>query len=242
MARPLTCARKIPSYPMADTTPPTKSRSIPRAIALMIVIAALTGAAYVLFVVIPAQQIKVVKNESFDTAQRIADEIDKLMNFRPKVIISGTTVTEPSVNIAELSTVEKTFEHTHSIESTWLGSTKRLQLKGQFIAKAGYDLNNAIQMEIQPDQQIVRVTVPAAKILSVEQTKVEIEVDDNGLWNKITTEQRTQALNALLADAKKSLEETTILSDAQKSFESQLDNILKKHLPPQTKIILEPSP
>ena len=227
---------------MAESPSPTKSRSIPRALALVIVIAALTGAAYVLFVVIPAQQIKVVKNESFDTARRIADEFDKYLGFRPKVTILGTTVSEPSVNIAELSTVEKNFTHTHAIESTWLGSTKRLQLKGDFKAKAGYDLTNAIQMEIQPDQQIVRITLPAAKIHSVEQSKVEILADENGLWNKITTEQRQEGLNALLADAKKSLEETGILKDAQKSFETQITDILKKHLPPNTKIILEPAP
>lgn len=226
---------------------PTNSRAIPRAIAVILVIAALTGAAYLLLYQGPKDLITHSKNESIDTAEKgygmlkqIGKDIAKAFNIEPKITVNGYTVTEASTQIAELSTVEKNFEHTHSIETTWLGSTKRLNVKGRFIAKAGFDLNQAITIDATEDGQTIRVKLPPARIHSVEQTHVEILQDENGFWNKITKEQRQEAINALLQNARKTIEETNILTEAQTSFENQITEIIRKQAPPDGQIIIEP--
>jgi hypothetical protein len=218
----------------------TNSRAIPRAIAIILVIAALTGAAYMLLYQGPINVITHSKNKSEEIGRSIFKNIDDILHVRPRVTVNGHTITEASTDIAELSTVEKNFEHTHSVESTWLGSTKRHKLKGRFTAKAGFDLNQAITIDISPDGQTIRVTLPPARIHSVEQTHVEIIHDENGIWNKISAEERQQALNALLQDARKSIEETSILTDAQTSFEKQITDIIRKQAPPNGTIIIEP--
>lgn len=218
----------------------SSSRAIPRAIALILVIAALTGAAYILFYQGPKDLITHSKNTSEELGRSIFKSIDDILHVRPKVTVSGHTITEASADIAELSTVEKNFEHTHSIETTWLGSSKRLKVKGNFTAKAGFDLTQAITIDVSADQQTIRVTLPPARIHSVEQTQVDILEDENGFWNKITKEQRQEALNALLQDARKSIEETSILTDARTSFEKQITDIIRNQAPSNSTIIIEP--
>lgn len=220
-----------------------ESKSIQWAIALAIVIAAITAAGYMAFVKGPSDLVSNVKegtvdaaNKAYDFARRVAKDIDSVVHFRPQVTCSGTTVVEASSSIAELSTVEKPFEHTYYYGVTWLGSTKRIKLRGEFIAKAGYDLKLPITIDVSGDEQSIRVIMPRPQINSVEQTSVDILQDEDGWWNKISADDREQALNALLAEAKKSLDKTTLLADAEFSLQTQLDEIIRKNAPPSARI------
>ena len=210
-------------------------------------IAALTAAGYVAFVKGPSDLIHNAKSEAFDSmnkswdlAKRIGSDIDKVINLRPKVTVGGMTVVEASQGIAELSLVQKPFEHTYIWEHTWLGSTKELKLKGYFIAKAGYDLSKPFSIDVSKDGQSIRATMPPAKLNSVEQTKIEILQDENGYWNKITPEERQTAMNALLADVKKALKQTSLLSDANAALMSRLESVIRTNAP--TASIIRESP
>lgn len=167
-------------------------------------------------------------NKTYDFAKRIAKDVDDVIHFRPKVTQSGTTVVEASKSIAELSTVSKQFEHTFPFEAVWMGSTKRLKIKGDFVAKAGYDLTKPFSIDVSEDHTTIRAIMPPAKLNSVEQTKYYILEDSNGLWNKITSDDRQNALNRLLADAKKSLDSTSLLADADAALMSQLEKAVRK--------------
>lgn len=218
---------------------PESSRSIRRAIAISIVIAVLTGALYLLLYQGPARLITHSKNTTEELGRTVYRALDELANLRPRVTVSGRTIIEGTADIAELSTVEKNFEQTHTVETTWLGSTKRLNLKGRFTAKAGFDLKQAITIDVAEDGKIIRVSLPPARIHSVEQTNVEILEDENGYWNKITKEQRQEALNALLSDARKSIEQTAILREAEQSFEKQIADIIRQQVPQDSQVIIE---
>jgi hypothetical protein len=238
---------------MSDSKTPTQT--IAKAVAIAIVIAALTLAGYVTFVKGPSDLGGYIKdgtadaghktielvNKGWDTAKRIGNDIDKVMNFRPKITTGGTTVVEASKEIAEITLIEKPFENTYPWEHTWLGSTKRLKLKGHFIAKAGYDLTKPHSIDVSEDGQLVRATMPPAKINSVEQTSIEVLQDENGIWNKITPEERQSAMNALLAEAKKTLDQTTLLSDADAALMTRLEGVVRKNAP-RASIVREPSP
>ncbi len=68
---------------------------------------------------------------------------------------------------------------------------------------------------------------------------MEILEDENGYWNKITKEQRQEALNALMSDARKSVGETAILREAEQSLEKQIADIIRRQVPQDSKVIIE---
>ncbi len=227
----------------------SNSKSIPRAVGAAIVIGAVTSAGYVAFVKGPSDLGGNVKdgtldaaNKAYDLARRIAKDVDGVIHFRPKVTCGGTTVVEASRAITELSTIEKRFGHTHYYESTWLGSTKRIKLKGRFVAKAGYDLTHPFSIDVSEDRQTIRAIMPPAQILSVELTGVDVLQDENGWRNKLSSEERQRGLNSLLAEARKSLGRTSLLSESEASFLAQLEKTVRKNAPLTAKIIRQPLP
>ena len=84
--------------------------------------------------------------------------------------------------------------------------------------------------------------MPPAKLNSVEQTKLEIIQDEGGFWNKISQEERQNAMNALIDDAKKSLDSTTLLADADTALMTMLESAVRKSVPPSSTIVREPLP
>ncbi len=229
------------------TESPSPARIIAKATGIAIVIIAVATAGYVLLVKGPSDLGSRAKNGAFDSAnqaydlaRRLAKDVDDAINFRPRITCEGAMVVEAGEPIAEFSTVEKAFEHTYAWESTWLGSTKRIKLKGHFVAKAGYDLTKPFVIDVSKDRQTIRAKMPPPKLNSVEQTKVEVLQDENGLWNRISAEERQNALNALLADARKALDSTTILADADAALLSHLEKAIRKSAPPAASIVREP--
>ena len=170
-------------------------------------------------------------NKGWDTAKRIGKDIDDVIHFRPKITIGQKSVVEASKELAEISLVEKSFEHAYIWEHTWLGSTKRIKLKGHFIAKAGYDLTKPFSIDISEDGMTIRTTMPPAKINSLEQIDIDVLQDENGIWNKITAQERQNAMNAFLADAKKALYQTSLLADADAALMTSLEKIFRKDAP-----------
>lgn len=216
------------------------SKSIHRAFAVSVIIATLTGACYIALVKVPAVIAGNVTNGTLNAAKRIAEDIDSLIHARPQIICGGITLAEASNSITELTTVEKPFEHTYSYESTWLGSTKRIKVKGQFMAKAGYDLTKPFTIDVSEDMRTLRAQMPPAQINSVEQLSIEILQEDAGWWNKISTEDRQSALNALLLDAKMGIRKSTILADTDKAFREQFEKILRSNAPPEVAVEMPP--
>jgi hypothetical protein len=212
------------------------SKAPARAFALAIVIAAITAAAYFMLVKAPRE----VANNLHEMAREIGKEIDNVIHFRPRITSGGVTLLKKSASINELSTTQRTFDYTHTWESTWLGSRKRIELKGSFTAKAGYDLTQPFSIDIAKDGKTIRAHMPPAKIHSVEQLKVEVLKDEDGLWNKKSTAEREQAMNDLLRKARESIEKSDILEQADKAFMAQLEEAIRKSTPPGIEILRAP--
>lgn len=211
------------------------SKAPARALGIAIVIAAIMASAYFMLVKAPAA----AGNKWYELAQKVGKDIDDVIHFRPRVTSSGITLLKESYSINELSTTERQFEHNHIWETAWLGSTKRIEYKGKFRAKAGYDLTQPFSIDISADGKTIRAHMPSARINSVEQLKMELIKDENGLWNKISPQEREQALNALLQNARTSLEKSDILKEADKAFMSQLEEAIRKSAPSGAEIIRE---
>jgi hypothetical protein len=119
----------------------------------------------------------------------------------------------------------------HEMQHTWAGSSKRVKLHGTFLAKAGFDLRQDFSVDVRPDS--VSVQVPHARILGVEQERVEVLEFANGYWNRISGTDVQNELDVLARLAQQKAAEAGLALEAEKSFEKQLQARLNLQQPLQ---------
>lgn len=177
-----------------------------------------------------------------DLAQRLADGL----GVTPKVTVRSDVLVEQSREVLELATVERIVRVEHVYAHTWLGSTKEMRLRGDFRAKAGFDLAKGFEIDLDeiPDQERPRITVhlPEPEILSLEMLELRVE-EDEGIWNRIQPSERQQSVRDLQRLARLELERAGILEQAQASFERQIQHaILEQWAPTRFQVGDEPLP
>lgn len=153
---------------------------------------------------------------------RIVDRLAEITQIRPKLVIGEKTVIESKQQIAELAVIKKSFTHTYRWEHSFVGSTKRMEIKGDFVAKAGYALKSPTELRFSQDGSKMTIVLPEASVLSNEMTRYETLKDEDGLWNKLSTEDREHAINGLKRSADRFLSESGILQEADDSMMEHL--------------------
>ena len=188
-------------------TKPTNTLAI--GVAISLIIAAACGGAYFLIFKGVKEVAGATKDGAIEIVQTGADLLNKAgkdiyraLQFEPKVTIGGETVYEPATQITEITTATKKFSHTYDYEVSWGGSTKRLKLRGEFTAKAGFPVNDSFTLEIAKDGQEVTLHHSEPELLSCELTKIQVKEDTDGWWNKIQPKERESAQNELLRRAR----------------------------------------
>ena len=214
----------------------TPSQIAAIALAIVVVLAALTTSGYFMFVKAPEQMVA----RAYQLSKKIADDIDAVFHFRPKVTLGGTMFVEDSKSIAELSTIEKRFESVYDWKSSWMGSEKIIHLQGVFVAKAGYDLMQPFAMDVANDSKTIKLTLPPAKLNSVEAVDIHKFSVDDGWWNRVSEEEKQNALNAFLVKAKADILATGIVVDADASLVQRITEIIQKNAPALVTIQREP--
>ncbi len=203
----------------------TFARAMIRHLKLLIVLI-ITGtlAVYVVFVIIPER----LARSSYEAAKTIGEDFRKAFQFTPEVKVENTVVLNQQTAILELAVLSQNFKHQYAYTNTWLGSTKTITIAGTFVAKAGFDLNERFAISIE--NKTARVVLPEPQLLSIETQSDITYRDENGLWNWVSTEDRTIATNAFLADAKNYAQHASFVSDARKQAEAQIKKILAPHV------------
>lgn len=170
----------------------------------------------------PGEAAQAVAEPAVELAKRIADGVARRLQFRPEVRIDRVTVLAAEVPVLELATVRREFAHDYEWEHQWLGSTKRLRLRGKFAAKAGFDLQEGFRVEVDSRDLQVQADWPAPRVLGVEMTGYEAE-EEEGFWNKLSAEEREQAVNALLASAREAVaKDAGLTAEARRMLEAQI--------------------
>jgi hypothetical protein len=204
-------------------------KRIPRAISIAIVLIVLTLCATWLMrscARMPGEAGRAAAEPAVELAKRIADGISRRLQFRPEVRIDQVTVLERETPVLELATVRREFSHDYEWEHQWLGSTKRLHLRGTFAAKAGYDLNEKFYFEINSDDLQVELGLPEPRVLGVEMIAYRAE-EEEGYWNKLSAEEREQAVNALLASARAAAaKDAALLGEARRMLDVQVGEVV----------------
>jgi hypothetical protein len=185
------------------------------------IVISITG--YVLLVVIPTR----IAERSYAGARQIGHDIAEAFQVTPEITVNNTVVLQQKSAILELATLSQKFEHRYDWTNTWLGSTKKINIRGTFEAKAGFDLNKKFSIQINDNSAIV--TLPAPELLSVESQGDVKFTDENGVWNWVDTADRSKAMNAFTKDARRYAEQGRFIEQAKPEIEKKLKEILALH-------------
>lgn len=189
----------------------------------LLLLAGICISAYILFVVIPSR----AAEQAYDGARRIGQDIRDAFQFTPKVTVNNTVVLEQQKDVFELALTAQSFRHEYDWTNTWMGSTKRITIKGSFEAKAGFDLDKNFQVDIDDDKAVVTVSEPV--LLSITPQSDISFADEQGLWNWVSPEDRTKAINAFNADARRYAQDADFIAQARRSMEAKLTEIFAQH-------------
>jgi hypothetical protein len=200
-------------------------KRIPRAISMAIVLIVLTLCATWLMrscARMPGEAAQAAAEPAVALARRVVDGIARRLQFRPEVRVDQVTVLQAEMPVLELATVRREFAHEYVWEHQWLGSTKRLHLRGTFAAKAGVDLNEKFYLEVDSRDLRVKAEFAEPRVLGVEMLAYRAE-EEEGYWNKLGAEEREQAVNALIASAREAAaQDAGLTAEARRMLDVQI--------------------
>ncbi|MEO0453977.1 MAG: DUF4230 domain-containing protein [Verrucomicrobiota bacterium] len=152
--------------------------------------------------------------------------LQSILQIQPQIIVESVTIQEQVSPIAEFAAAERELNATYKWRQLWLGSEKTIQVKGKFLAKAGFNLKKEVAISYDEATGEVVITLPRAELLSVEALGQVQYIDDDGWWNKVRDQERTAALNAFQALAVQKARESDLLAEAERFVEGELKLIL----------------
>jgi hypothetical protein len=183
------------------------------------------------------------------TARQSAAELEKLGknlgaafvdigHLQPRITINNRVYMEQIAPMSELIVLSRQIEIEHEMLHTWAGSSKRVKLHGSFIAKAGFDLQQGLSIDVRPDQIVVHL--PHAQILGVEQQHLDVLAFENGLWNRISGQDLQSELSVLPQLAWEKAAETGLPGEAEQRLQQQLEKRI--HTPQPLRLVFKDSP
>jgi hypothetical protein len=166
------------------------------------------------------------------TAQRSTEQLEKvgkdlrdafidIAHLQPRITINNRVYVEQTIPVSELVVLSRRIEVEHEFLHTWVGSSKRVKLHGTFTAKAGFDLQHDVSIDIRPNEVIVRL--PHARILGVEQDQVDVLTFENGLWNRISGQDMQSELSILPQLAREKAAESGLPTEAERALQQQIE-------------------
>jgi hypothetical protein len=166
-------------------------------------------------------------------AKELAETVKNTLGMTPQVTVNQRVIFKRTNEILELAMIEQDFDVEHETSHKWMGSEKKVSLRGTYRAKIGFDLGKGFNIEVQrggfirPGQIILQL--PRAEVLSVKPLEVH-KTKSSGLINWVTDrdiEAATRELNALAQDKASKLD---MLEDAEKRIENRLNQALLPRL------------
>ncbi|MBX2914412.1 MAG: DUF4230 domain-containing protein [Cyclobacteriaceae bacterium] len=191
---------------------------------IIILLITATMAAFVLFVIIPER----LARSGYEAAKTLGEDFRRAFQFTPEVLVENTVVLNQQTSVMELVVLSQNFQHNYAHTNTWLGSTKKINISGSFVAKVGFDLNEKFSITLR--DKTATVFLPEPQLLSIESQPDITYRDENGLWNWVRTEDRTAATNAFIKDAKAYAAQADFIKDTHLRAEEQIRKVLAPHV------------
>jgi hypothetical protein len=152
-----------------------------------------------------------------------------IAHLQPRITINDRVYMEQTMPVSELVVLSRRIEVEHELLHTWAGSSKRVKLHGTFLAKAGFDLQKGLSIDIRPNE--IMVQLPHAQILGVEQQQVDVLAFENGLWNRISGQDVQSELSVLPELAWKKAAESGLSAEAEETLHQQLEQRIQTAQP-----------
>jgi hypothetical protein len=156
-----------------------------------------------------------------------------IAHLQPRITINNRVYMEQTTPVSELVVLSRRIEVEHEFLHTWMGSSKRVKLHGTFTVKAGFDLQQKLAVDVQPDQIVIQL--PHAQILDVAQDQVDVLAFENGFWNRISGGDVQNELSTLPQLARQQAAETGLPAEAEHALQQQLDERI--HAPQPLRLI-----
>ncbi|MDX2227338.1 MAG: DUF4230 domain-containing protein [Verrucomicrobiae bacterium] len=186
-----------------------------------LVLLSLAVLVYVAFVKVP--------EKGYHLGKQVATDLARAFQFTPEVRVNERIILAQNAPILELATVKRQFAQKNTWEHRWLGSHKKIVLEGTYEAKAGFDLREPFTIFVDSRTNTVRARMSPPRILSVQRLRLHEFRGEDGWWNKITDEERAQALNELDAKARRNVRESDILDEARRTVEERIREIVLRN-------------
>src|SRR5437773_1564475 len=161
-----------------------------------------------------------------------------IAHLQPRIIINNRIYMEQTAPVSELIVLSRRIDVEHEFLHTWVGSSKRVKLHGNFIAKAGFDLQKGLSIDVGPEQ--ITVQLPHAQVLGVEQQQLDVLAFENGLWNRISAQNLQSELSVLPQLAWKKAVETGLPGEAEQRLQRQLEERI--HTAQPLRLVFKDSP
>ena len=142
-------------------------------------------------------------------------------HLQPRITINSRVYLEQTTPRSELVVLSRRIEVEHELLQTWVGSSKRVKLHGTFVAKAGFDLQEGLSINIRPVEIVVQI--PRAQILGIEQQQIEVLGFENGLWNRISGQDVQSELSVLPHLAWQKAAENGLPAEAEQTLRRELE-------------------
>jgi hypothetical protein len=191
-----------------------------KAISVSIVLVTVTGCFLI--------AVHTLRKEAGRTAQGAIELVKQVLNITPEVTITTYVTRQKTTDIFELASVSKEFPVEYHYENKQFGSTKQLDLLGQYTVKAGFDLRERFSIQVDQASHRVHADFPPPKILSVEQRSYKVTRDGNGWWNGLTQKDQEAAVNDMHTRARAEALEMQVCQEAKGSLRRQLLELAKK--------------
>jgi hypothetical protein len=159
----------------------------------------------------------------------VRDALIEMAQLKPRVTINNRIYLEKTTATAQLAILSRQVEVEQEFQHTWAGSTKRVKLHGTFVAKAGFDLQQDVAVDLQPEE--IAISLPRATILGVEQKQVDVLAFENGFWNKISAADLESQLAVLPELARQKAAESGVLAEAETALQTQLNHRIHAQRP-----------
>ncbi len=153
-------------------------------------------------------------------AREVRDVFGELAHLQPRIAVKDRVLFEQTNSRLELTVVSRETHVEREIEHAWLGSTKRIRLRGSYLVRAGFDLTKPFHVRIEGRR--VQVEVPPPRILSVDQISVEVASYNNGLWNKFDPKEVVEDERDLPLLARQKASEAGLQKEALERFTHDL--------------------
>jgi hypothetical protein len=174
------------------------------------------------------------------TARQSGAELEKLgkefrtafidiAHLQPRITINNRVYMEQTTPRSELVVLSRRIEVEHELLHTWVGSSKRVKLHGTFVAKAGFDLQQGLSINIRSTDIVVQI--PHAQILGIEQQQVDVLAFENGLWNRISGQDVQGEFSILSQLAWKKAAESGLPAEAEQTLRRQLEERIRTPQP-----------